>query len=70
MDLGKLTVKEVLEKKLGKEATDRVLTKVNNASASGKKGDELQQVFKDALTKEGQTVTSDQSDISYGFIIP
>lgn len=53
MDIGKVTVKEILEKKLGEEKTTRVLNEFNDAFQKGKRGEELREHFKDAVKKEG-----------------
>jgi hypothetical protein len=53
MDIGEVTVKEILEKQLGEEKAAGVLKEVNEAYQKGKRGEELQELFKDALKNEG-----------------
>jgi hypothetical protein len=64
MDIGQLTVKEILAKRLGKEKTVRVLKEINDAYQKGKRGDDLQEDFKDAVKREGL----DPDDLQYQFI--
>lgn len=70
MDLGKVTVKELLEKKVGPDGAKRVLKAVTDSYKSGKRGEELHEDFKDAMIAEGHDVGSDDSDIVYSFFIP
>jgi hypothetical protein len=65
LDFGEKTVREILEKKLGKDAADRIINEVNNAHQQGKRGEELIKHFKDTLAKGGH----DTSDSSYSCII-
>jgi hypothetical protein len=53
MDSGQVSVKEILERQLGDEKTARVLKGINDAYREGKRGEELQGHFKDAVKKEG-----------------
>ena len=65
MDLGKKTVRDIFEKKIGKKYTDEILQIVNNAYEKGKRGDQLTSLFKEALAERGL----DTSDSSYGCVI-
>lgn len=67
MDIGNLTVKEQLEKKMGAEKAGRVLKKLNDAHANG---EDLHKTFKDAVESEGHDVKQESSDILYGFFVP
>jgi hypothetical protein len=69
-DLGDKTVREILEKSIGQEAAGRVMAEVNDAHKQGKRGEDLHLQFRDAMKKEGHEITSDKSDILYGFIAP
>jgi hypothetical protein len=69
-DLGDKTVKALLEESIGSEAAGRVMKEVNDAYQQGKSGEELHQYFKNAVEKEGKKVTSDKSDILFGFLAP
>lgn len=69
-DLGDKTVREILEKSMGPKAAGRVMQKVNDAYQQGKSGKELHQYFKDAVEQEGKKITTDESDILYGFLAP
>jgi uncharacterized protein with von Willebrand factor type A (vWA) domain len=69
MDIGQVTVKEILEKRLGKEKAAGVLKEINDAYQKGKRGEDLQEHFKDAIKKEGL----DPGDIKfalYAMILP
>ena len=70
MDIGKLTVKEILEKKLGTEKSKKVLDSLNDAHKAGKKDEELHKHLKDSLEKEGYDTQKDESGIVYGFVFP
>lgn len=65
MDIGQVTVKDILGKHLGEEKTARVLKEINNAFQKGKRGDDLQEQFKDAVKKEGL----DPDDFQFQFIV-
>jgi hypothetical protein len=69
-DLGNATVRDILESKIGKDAADRVVKKLNDAQEQGKGGDELKKCFKDAMSKEGHDITAEDSGILYGFYVP
>jgi uncharacterized protein YpuA (DUF1002 family) len=64
MDIGQVTVKEILAKQLGEEKTAGVLKEINDAYQKGKRGDDLQEDFKDAVKREGL----DPDDVQYQFI--
>ncbi len=64
MDIGQVTVKEILAKQLGEEKTARVLKEINDAYQKGKRGDDLQEDFKDAVKREGL----DPDDVQFEFI--
>ena len=68
MDIGNVSVKELLEKKMGPEGAQRVIDAVNDGYKNGKRGNDLQQQYQDAMVKEGQDIPSDPGDILYGFI--
>jgi len=70
IDLGGKTVKQLLEESIGSAAAGRVMKDVNDAHKQGKSGQELYQLFTDAVKKEGKKVTSDTSDILFGFLAP
>ena len=53
MDIGQVTVKEILAKQLGEEKTARILKAINEAYQQGKRGNDLQEQFKDAVNREG-----------------
>jgi hypothetical protein len=53
MDIGQVTVKEILEKQLGEEKAAGVLKEINNAYQEGKRGEDIQAHFKNAVKKEG-----------------
>ena len=53
MDIGELTVKEILTRRLGEEGAARVLKEINDAYQKGKRGDDLRKRFEDAVKKEG-----------------
>lgn len=53
MDIGEVTVKEILEKRLGEEKAARVLNEINDAYQSGKSGEELREHLTSAVKKEG-----------------
>ena len=65
MDFGGKTVRDILEKQLGKDAADNVINEINEAHKQGKRGEKLRQHFKDILARDGH----DTSDSSYGCII-
>jgi hypothetical protein len=65
MDIGQVTVKEILEKQLGEEKTAGVLKEMNNAYQKGKRGDDLQVHFKDAVKRGGL----DPDDAQFQFIV-
>jgi len=67
-DIGSVNVKDLLEKKLGADAADRVIGQVNDGYQKGKRGKDLQKHYQDAMTQEGHDVTKDPGDILYGFI--
>jgi len=69
-DLGKVTVKAILADKIGEEAADRVVQQLNDAHQKGKRGDELKKQFKDAMSKEGYDIGTEDSGILYGFFYP
>lgn len=64
MDIGQVSVEEILEKQLGKEKTGKVLREINDAYQKGMRGDDLQEDFKAAVKKEGL----DPDDLHYQFI--
>ncbi len=70
MDLGQITVSDFLKKKLGDEAAERVLKEVNDAHQAGKQGEDLHRHFKDAMKKEGHDITTEESNIMFGFLVP
>lgn len=70
LDLGQVTVKDILSGKIGKEAADRVVKQLNKAHQQGKRGDELKKQFKDAMAEEGHDIGSEDSGILYGFFVP
>lgn len=53
MDIGQVTIKEILTGRLGEEGTTRVLKEINEAYQKGKSGDDLREQFEDAVKKEG-----------------
>jgi len=53
MDIGQVTIKEILTRRLGEEGTARVLKEINEAYQKGKGGDDLREQFEDAVKKEG-----------------
>jgi hypothetical protein len=53
MDSGQVTVKEILEKRLGKKKAARVLKRINDAYQNGMSGEELQEHLTNAVKKEG-----------------
>lgn len=53
MDIGEVTVKDILEKRLGEEKAANVLKGINDAYQSGKNGEELQEHLFSAVKKEG-----------------
>jgi hypothetical protein len=65
MDFGGKTVREILEKKLGKDAADQIVNEVNNAHQQGKRGEDLMKHFKDTLAQGGY----DTSDSSFSMVI-
>jgi len=69
-DLGKVTVKAILTRKIGKEAANRVVKKLNDAHQQGKSGDELKKLFKDAMSQEGHNISTEDSGILFGFFVP
>jgi len=69
-DLGEKTVRQLLEERIGSAATGRVMQEVNDAHQQGKSGEELYQLFTDAVKKEGKSATADASDILFGFLAP
>ena len=69
-DLGKVTVKDILAGKIGEEAADRVVQKLNDAHQKGKRGDDLKELFKDAMSEEGHDIDTEASGILYGFFVP
>jgi len=68
IDIGTVTVKDLLEKKVGKEAADRVVKAVNEGYQKGLRGEDLQKHYQGVMQKEGHDVPSDPGDILYGFI--
>jgi hypothetical protein len=64
-DFGGITVREILEKKLGKKTSDKIIKEVNNAYKQGKRGEELRKLFNDILAREGH----DKPDFSLGLVI-
>ena len=67
-DIGSVKVKDLLEKKIGADAADRVVKSVNDGFEQGKRGKDLQKHYQDAMKQEGHDVTKDPGDILYGFI--
>ncbi len=65
LDFGGKTVREIFEKKVGKDAAKKIIKEVNNAYKQGKRGEELKKHFKDFLAKEGY----DKPDFILGFVI-
>lgn len=65
MDFGGITIREILEKKLGKEAAARIINEINNAHQQGKRGEDLRKHFKDTLAQDG----FDTLDSSYSCVI-
>lgn len=63
-----VTVKELLEERLGPAGAQGVVDTVNNSYRSGIRGSDLQARYQDAVKKEGMNVPSDPGDILYGFI--
>ena len=53
MDLGQLTVKQILEKRLGDEKATGLLKEVNDVYQQGKRGKELQKHLMDAIKRQG-----------------
>jgi hypothetical protein len=53
MDSGQVTVERILAKRLGEEKAARVLKGINDTYQKGKRGEDLQAYFKDAVKKEG-----------------
>lgn len=68
MDIGQVSVKEILEKQLGEEKTARVLEEINDAYQKGKRGEELRGHFKDAVKKEG--LDPDDIQVVQSHILP
>ena len=68
MDIGNVTVKDLLKKKIGPEAANRVVKEVNEGHKKGKRGKDLQKHYQDAMKKEGHDIPADPGDILYGFI--
>ncbi len=66
MDIGSVTIKDLLEKKMGEQKAAKVLKKVDHACSKGITGDELRDVFKEAIEKEGHEPES----ILYAFHRP
>ena len=64
LDFGGKTVREILEKKLGKKTSDKIIKEVNNAYKQGKRGEELRKIFNDILAKEGY----DKPDFTLGLV--
>jgi len=48
-----ITIKEILEKRLGKDVAVKVLNEINKAVLAGKQGEELETLFNDLLKREG-----------------
>lgn len=53
MDSNKITVKEILERRLGEEKAARVLDGINFAYQKGKRGEGLEEHYKSVLRDEG-----------------
>jgi len=53
VDIGQITVKEILEKRLGAEKVARVLKEINDVYHSGKSEEEFQEHLTLAVKKEG-----------------
>jgi hypothetical protein len=68
MDVGQVTVNEILEKRLGEEKSARVLKEINDAYQKGKRGDDLREQFKDAIKKEG--LDSGEVKVFWSHVIP
>ncbi len=63
MDFGNITVKEMLEKKLGKEEAEVVLKVVNQGYEEGARGEELTEHVKKALGKVDSKLAMDPATI-------
>jgi hypothetical protein len=53
MDMSQVTVKEILEKRLGDEKATMILEDINDAHQKGKSGEEFREYVRDAVKKEG-----------------
>ena len=53
MDIGQMTVKDLLVKQLGEEKAARVLKRINNAYQKGINGTGIREQVVDSLKKEG-----------------
>lgn len=64
MDLGTLTIKDVLVKKFGDKKAAQILSKLQEGIDQNLTTDELRQIGKSVAEQEGLTITPETSDIS------
>jgi hypothetical protein len=69
MDIGSITIKDLLEAKLGAEKTEVVLKVVNNAYEKGARSDELVEEFKKGLRKVDYDVALNPLNIPFMVVV-
>ena len=68
MDIGRITIKDFLESKLGTERTEVVLKIINKAYEQGLRGEDLTSQFKTALREVDYDISQDPDKMPFGFV--